>query len=106
MTFSDELIQAVWEKGRVSPDLDPTEWRQDQCGAWICRAHYNNPNSEFGWRILEVVPGGPWEPENLQPFHWQNTFDLEHRRPLCRITADRSDVVPGQKVSQPRNITV
>ncbi|GAB6068420.1 hypothetical protein JCM13664_17400 [Methylothermus subterraneus] len=106
MTFSEEIIQAVWEKGRALPDLDPTEWRQDQCGAWMHRQHYNHPNSEFGWRILQVAPGHWENPENLQPFHHQNTFDLEHRRPLCHLTADRSGVAPGQRVFQPRNIPV
>ncbi|MCX8049684.1 MAG: hypothetical protein N3A55_08505 [Methylohalobius sp.] len=106
MAFSEEVIQAVWEKGRAGPELDPTQWRQDQCGAWMCREHYNNFNSEFGWKILEVVPGGGEALAGLQPFHWQNTFDLEHRRPLCRVTADRSDVAAGQRVSQPRNINL
>ncbi len=103
MAFSDEMIQAVWEKGRVLADLDPTEWRQDQCGAWIYRNHYNNVNSEFGWQIRNVVPGGGNELDNLQPFHWNNTFDLENAQPQCRVTADRSGVAPGQRVDQPRN---
>lgn len=103
MTYSEEVIQAVWEKGRALPDLDPNEWRQDQCGAWMYREHYGNLNSEFGWKTLNVVPGGKEEPENLRPFHCQNSFDLEHRRPLCRVSADTSYIAPGQTVSQPRN---
>lgn len=104
MEFSDEMIQAIWEKGRALSDLDPTEWRQDQCGAWIHRSHYNNVNSEFGWKIRNVIPGGGNELDNLQPFHWNNTFDLENGQPQCRVTADRSGVAPGQVVDQPRNI--
>jgi hypothetical protein len=104
MRFSEEIIQAVWEKGRAVADLDPNHWRQDQCGAWIFREHYDNPNSEFGWRILKVVPSEGETLENLRPFHWRNGFDLEHRCPVCRVVADRSGIAPGQTVNQPHNV--
>lgn len=103
MTFDETLVEAVWEKGRATANRDSTEWRQDQCGAWLNRRHYNNGESEYGWKILNVVAGGADEPENLQPFHWRNGFDLANGRAQCRVTADRSGLAPGQQVLEPRN---
>jgi hypothetical protein len=37
VTFSDAVVQAVWEKGAVVPGADPEQWRKDACGAWIAR---------------------------------------------------------------------
>lgn len=103
MTLSDKMIQAVWEKGRGKRDRDPGEWRQDQCGAWLRREQYNNAESEYGWRILNIVPGGGDELENLQLFHWNNGFDIANGKPQCRITADRAGMAPTQSVDRPRN---
>ncbi len=103
MPFSDAMIQAVWEKGRAMPDRDPTEWRRDQCGAWLHREQYGNGDSSYGWKIENVTPGGPDELDNLQPFHWNNTFDIANGKPRCRVTAERSGLAPGQRVGQPRN---
>lgn len=103
MAIDEKLVQAVWEKARGMPDRDQTEWRRDQCGAWLHRFQYNNGKSEYGWKILNVVAGGDDELENLQPFHWDNTFDIEQGRPQCRTSADRAGITPGQYVDQPRN---
>ncbi|MDT8452559.1 MAG: HNH endonuclease [Gammaproteobacteria bacterium] len=104
MIFSDETIQAVWEKARGMPNRNSLEWRQDQCGAWLLRDQYNNSHSDYGWSILIVVPGGGKELENLQPFHWRNSFDIATSKPQCRVKADRNDIDPGQHVDHPRNI--
>lgn len=37
MITDENLIQAVWEKGRGMLDRDASEWRKDQCGAWLHR---------------------------------------------------------------------
>jgi hypothetical protein len=103
MEINDAMIQAVWEKGRGIPDRDQNEWRKDQCGAWLHREQYNNEKSEYGWKILNVVPGGDIELQNLQPFHRKNTFDIANDKPHCRVTADRHDVAPTQGIDQPRN---
>lgn len=39
MSFSEDTIQKVWEKGRIVPNNDPNDWRKDQCEAWIGRKH-------------------------------------------------------------------
>lgn len=106
MVFSDDMIQAVWEKGRKLPGRDPNEWCQDQCGAWLHREQYGNEDSEYGWKILNTAAGGGIELKHLQPFHWNNTFDIANAKPLCRVTADRTGLNPTQVIVQPRNTSV
>lgn len=103
MSIDEKLVQPVWEKGRGIADRDSSQWRQDQCGAWLHREQYNNSNSEYGWKIVCVVPGSENNIEDLQPFHWNNNFDIANGRPHCQVTADRSDLAPGQHVDHPRN---
>lgn len=103
MAYDAELIQRVWEQARATQDRDPDEWRKDQCGAWIHRGHYNSPVSEYGWKIVNVVPGGENKPVNLEAFHRDNGFDLANGHAKCAVTADRTDISPGQHVGQPRN---
>jgi len=103
MAFSDNTIQAVWEKGRGMQDRDPTKWRKDECGAWLRREQYNNAGSEYGWKLVNVTPGGPDVPDNLQPFHWNNAFDIASGKPQCQVTADRAGLSSTQRVDRPRN---
>lgn len=103
MVTDENLIQAVWEKGRGMLDKDASEWRKDECGAWLHRQQYNNENSEYGWKILNVKPGEPDEPHNLQPFHWKNDFDIANNKPQCHVTADRVGLSPTQRIDMPRN---
>ncbi len=107
MEFDGYIIQQVWEKCRATSDQDPTEWRKDECGAWVKRDHYGNEESEYGWKIANVSKGGPDELENLRPFHHANSFDIAVGRPKCHITADRSGVEqPTQHIDEPRNRSV
>ncbi|HSH40983.1 MAG TPA: hypothetical protein VK973_02530 [Arenicellales bacterium] len=104
MTTRDEtLVQTVWEQARATQDHDPGEWRKDQCGAWIHRDQHDSPDSDYGWKILNVVPGSDDVPANLQAFHRDNDFDPANGRPQCSVTADRKDIAAGQQVGQPRN---
>jgi len=103
MKFNDKTVQAVWDKGRAMPDRNPDEWRRDQCGAWLHREQYKNEKSEYGWKILKVVASGGNEVDHLQPFHWNNAFDIANHKPQCRVTADRAGLTPTQTVDQPRN---
>jgi hypothetical protein len=100
MAFSENTIQQVWEKARGLPGMDSAEWRQDQCGAWLNREQYNNADSDYGWKIENINAGNP---EDLQPFHRENAYDIEHHQAHCRVTADRSGLAPTQSVDHPRN---
>lgn len=87
MTFSEDTIQRVWdEKGRVVPNADPSTWRKDECGAWIKRSHYGDHDSEFGWRIDFITPGGSSELSNLRVLQWQN--HVAGSRVICKVTAE------------------
>lgn len=102
--IDDELLSRAWESARAVPDFDRSDWRQDQCGAWIRRDQYDHPASEFGWRILDVAAGHKNEPDTLRAFHVRNTFDVAQGRPVCRVHADRQFVAAGNIVRDPRNV--
>lgn len=87
MAFNEELVQQVWEKERAVLERDPRTWRKDECGAWIRREHYGRKDSEFGWVIDYITPGGPADPANLRAIQWQNNSGLAGQR-VCHVTAD------------------
>ncbi len=93
------LVEAVWQHGRVMPEADPAQWRQDACGAWMRRGHYGH-DSDFGWKMERVAPGGA---DNLRPFHCRNAYDISTGKPHCRVSADRSNVPAEKYATPPRN---
>ncbi|MCW4043043.1 MAG: HNH endonuclease [Candidatus Bathyarchaeota archaeon] len=72
MSFDDEMIQKVWEKGKVSPKHDKDKYRKDQCGAWIERDKYGDRKHNWGWEIDHIEPKGSDELSNLRPLQWEN----------------------------------
>lgn len=48
MTFDEETLRNVWDKGIITGDADPDIWRKDECGAWIRWDFYENVESQFG----------------------------------------------------------
>ena len=44
MSFSEETIQSVWEKGEIVAKYDANRFRKDQYGAWIRRLDYGGEN--------------------------------------------------------------
>ena len=103
MKFDEDTIQRVWEHARATNDQDPTQWRKDECGAWIKRADFGERDSEFGWKIEDTVPGTPADPDHLRPFHNANSFDIANRRAHCRVSADRREAGPRARLDRPRN---
>ena len=90
MSFSEYIIQKVWEKGETVPGNDPDLWRRDQCAAWIGRAYYGNRNSQYGWEIDHIRPvsnGGNDELYNLRPLQWGNNAAKQDGRLTCAVTA-------------------
>jgi hypothetical protein len=63
-SFSQATIQAVWNKGRVIPNNDPTLLRRDICGSNMKFTEYGNTNSQVGWETDHINPvskGGSFE---------------------------------------------
>lgn len=74
MAWSDETIQAVWEKGLRSGNDNPDDWRLDYQGNTICRWRYGDRDSDFGWEIDHirlVSDGGSDDLSNLRPLQWR-----------------------------------
>ena len=90
MSFSEDTIQKVWEKGRVVSNNDPDVWRKDQCEAWIGREFYGKRDSQYGWEIDHIKPeseGGGDEISNLRPLQWENNAAKQADRLNCVVTA-------------------
>jgi len=90
---SDDIVQKVWEKGRIVPGNDPNVWRQDECEAWIGRKEYGNRNSQYGWEIDHITPGGSDLLFNLRPLQWENNVDKSSGRLKCNVTASGKENV-------------
>lgn len=91
MAFSEKMVQAVWEKGRIVIGHPADQWRQDKCGAWIGRAQYGDQNSTYGWEIDPIGPGGSDDLANLRPLQWLNGADKSDGRLQCNIVASGLD---------------
>ena len=95
-----ELIDAVWQHGRVMPEADAAIWRQDECGAWMRREHFGREDSEFGWKMEKVSTAASDTPDSLRPFNVRNRYDIGTGRAQCRTRADRSNI-PAEKYARP-----
>jgi 5-methylcytosine-specific restriction endonuclease McrA len=91
MAFSEEMIQAVWEKGTVVSGVDSNIYRKDECGAWIEFKHHGDRNHDFGWEIDHIITqseeGGD-NLSNLRPLQWKNNASRQDDELVCKITAN------------------
>ncbi len=97
MAFSKQIVQKVWEKGRVVPGKDPDELRKDECGAWVKRNHYGNRKSNYGWEIDHITAGGSEDLTNLRVLQWQNYLAGGIGKAICKVIADDGDVRNKEK---------
>ena len=77
MSFSDSIINQVWNMARRIPGEHSNVKRRDKCGATIAKSAYGDHNSRFGWDIDHIYPvsqGGTDQVHNLQPLHWENNL--------------------------------
>ena len=87
MSFTDETVQIIWNKGTVVPGNDPTQQRKDQCEAWIHRNSHGNRNSQYGWEVDHVNPDGGDYLSNLRPLQWKNNAEKSESKLTCPITS-------------------
>lgn len=85
--WTEEQIQAVWEKAKAVNGFNKDIARKDDCDAWIERKQYGNRNSSFGWEIDHISPGGADTLSNLRPLQWKNNVDKSDGRLKCNITS-------------------
>ncbi len=90
MDFEEEMVQKVWELAHEVEGVNPDQVRQDQCGAWLKRKHYQERRSPYGWDIdwihAKEDGGGPFL-DNLRPLHWKNMATKEDGFLTCPIRA-------------------
>lgn len=75
MSFSESIVNAVWEKARIVEGYDKRLYRKDACGAWIAKKDYGDRKSIYGWEVDHIFPenkGGDNDLRNLRPLHYMN----------------------------------
>jgi len=91
MSFSEVDIQKVWEKGTTVDNVDSSQWRKDQLGAWIYRGYYGKRDNDYGWEIDHIRPvsdGGSDDIGNLRPLQWENNAYKQDRNLTGPITSE------------------
>jgi len=88
MSYSDDVIQKVWEKAAVVKGYNPHVLRKDPWGAWIIREHYGHRGSEYAWEIDHIDPDAvKADLENLRPLQWENKSFRQGNQLLGQVTA-------------------
>lgn len=87
MSFDQQTVINVWQKGNIIPGNNPNVFRQDSCGAWIRFSDYGNRQSKYGWEIDHITPGGPDYLSNLRPLQWKNNLARSDGRLSCVVTS-------------------
>ena len=90
-SWSDKTKLDVWNKGEIVSDHDETEYRKDQCGAWMQYSKHGDRNSSFGWEIDHIKPesaGGSDNLSNLRPLQWENNNAKSDGKLTCPVISN------------------
>ncbi len=80
MSFTNEIVQQVWEKGKPIPGFDENVYRKDDFDKWIFRPSYGDEISVFGWGIDRIDPNGGDDISNLRPLQWKNLLKKNKKK--------------------------
>ena len=97
--FSQEIIEAVWQKGRTMGIY--ATLRVDAWGWTIARQDYGNIRSRYGWEVDHIIPvsqGGDDDLSNLQPLQWENN---RRKDEIQSMTASPGPAAANPSQSQP-----
>lgn len=87
MSFSDEMVQKVWGKGKTVPNYDKDKYRKDQCDAWMIREKHGDRKSKYGWEIDHINTKGGDDLPNLRPLQWENNVATGEGKLKCVVTS-------------------
>ena len=90
MSFDDEDINKVWNKGREIPGKDPKVTRQDACGTPMKKDDYGDRESDYGWEIDHKDAKGSDNLSNLQPLQWKNNASKSDGELKCKCSNEES----------------
>lgn len=88
--YTNQEILLVWNKGKIVPGYNASQYRKDACGAWMALSHYGNRNSNYGWEIDHIIPlskNGAHHINNVQPLHWKNNASKSDGPLVCAVWA-------------------
>ena len=91
--YTQEQIDAIWNRAEKEEGYDPDKFRKDACGAWIVRDKYADSTNPYGWEIDHVYPqsrGGGDDDFNLRALHIENNRSKSDNYPsyIAVVTAD------------------
>jgi 5-methylcytosine-specific restriction endonuclease McrA len=82
--FSQQTIDAVWNKGFTDLQYNSNIYRKDAYGTWMKKDEYGDVSAKYGWEIDHIKPiskGGGDELSNLQPLYWKTNRDKSDTYP-------------------------
>ena len=96
MPYSQEIIDLIWEKGKVVKGFNPDVLRKDIYGAWIIKDHFGSQDSEYAWEIdfkVSLSKGGEIKESNMQPMQWENKTFKDAGQLAAHVTSYNSSNV-------------
>ena len=97
--FTQDKINAIWDKAKKIDGQDSMKYRQDVGGAWIQYDKYGKEES-FGWEIDHMFPeslGGTNHTTNLQPLQWENNRTKSDNFPSYSTSVSSDDTKYSKK---------
>lgn len=86
--WTEQEIQAVWNKGHPVKGYNPAEYRQDDCTAWMQYDKHGDRNSIFGWEVDHIDPVGGDHFSNLRPLQWENNVAKSDGSTECVVKSN------------------